>query len=234
MEQLTTRRLTSREHTVVFVAGAFCFFCVIGCRPNGHMPKIVQGSGERNPMLSIPAPIEIPKRAPVEAPSQNHQGNVLESWYPPQTSEKPWAGIVIHHSGTPNGNMDIFDRWHREGNQWDGVGYDFVIGNGTDSGDGQIEVTFRWHQQKTGAHCKTANNWANENTIGICLVGDFEQTSPSQQQMQSLARLVGFLQARYRIPLHRLYGHNSFPGARYTECPGSHFSFSDLHALLVR
>ncbi len=232
MEQLTTRFIT--KHTVVLLAGALCFLSMTGCRPNGHMPKIVQQSPEMDLMRSIPAPVEIPKRSQVNPPRQHRRENVPESWYPPAAVEKPWAGIVIHHSATPNGNMAIFDRWHRDGNQWDGVGYDFVIGNGTDSRDGAIEVTFRWREQKIGAHCKTANNWSNENTIGICLVGDFEQTAPSSAQMQSLAQLVGFLQQRYHIPLNRLYGHNSVPGARFTECPGSHFSFPDLHALLVR
>jgi len=32
---------------------------------------------------------------------------------------------------------------HKEKTHWAGIGYDFVIGNGTDSGDGEIEVTFR-------------------------------------------------------------------------------------------
>ena len=234
MEQLTKRLFTRREHLVVLLPGILCFWGLTGCRPNGHLPKIVHSPTEMDLMLSIPDPIEVPNRSPENAHSRQRHGNVPASWYPLRRLEKPWAGIVIHHSGTPNGNMEIFDRWHREGNQWDGVGYDFVIGNGTDSGNGQVEVTFRWREQKTGAHCKTHNNWANENTIGICLVGDFEQTRPSDHQMQSLARLVGFLQERYRIPLGHLYGHNCVPNARFTECPGSYFSFSDLHTLLVR
>jgi len=70
--------------------------------------------------------------------------------------------IVIHHSATENGNAAIFDRMHREHNHWDGVGYDFVIGNGTNSGDGEVEVTFRWQGQIAGAHCGgTIGNWAN-------------------------------------------------------------------------
>jgi hypothetical protein len=139
----------------------------------------------------------------------------------------------LHHSGTENGNATIFDKWHREGNHWEGVGYDFVIGNGTNSGDGEVEVTFRWSEQRTGAHCKTPDNWANESAVGICLVGNFEQSVPTARQMQSLIKLIGFLQTRYGISKSRIYGHNTTPGAQRTACPGKRFPMARLKAMLA-
>ena len=122
---------------------------------------------------------------------------------------------------------------HREENHWDGVGYDFVIGNGSNSGDGQIEVTFRWREQKTGAHCGgTPDNWANENGIGICLVGNFNYATPTPRQIQSLTRLVRFLQKRYGISTNRIYGHNDTPGARVTACPGACFPMTRFKHML--
>jgi len=151
-------------------------------------------------------------------------GSIPRWWLPPASTERNWTAIVIHHSGTRNGNAAIFDKWHREGNHWEGVGYDFVIGNGTNSGNGEVEVTYRWNRQVTGAHCGgTANNWANKEAIGICLVGNFNQTSPSPQQIQSLVKLIRFLQNRYNIPKNRIYGHNTTPGASITDCPGKNF-----------
>lgn len=148
-----------------------------------------------------------------------------QGWLPSSSVEKRWAAIVIHHSATKNGNAAIFDKWHREGNHWDGVGYDFVIGNGSNSGNGEVEITYRWQQQVTGAHVGgTPGNWANRDAIGICLVGDFNKTSPTNAQMQSLCRLVRFLQSRYRIPKSRIYGHKDTPGvSKVTECPGRNF-----------
>jgi hypothetical protein len=147
--------------------------------------------------------------------------NVPRDWLPPSDAEKKWTAIVIHHSATERGNAAIFDRTHREENRWDGVGYDFVIGNGSDSGDGQVEVTFRWQQQVAGAHCGgTPDNWANVDAIGICLVGNFNHSAATAKQMQSLSELVQFLQKRYRIPTSRIYGHSDTPGARVTDCPG--------------
>ena len=142
-------------------------------------------------------------------------------------------GIVIHHSGTKNGNAAIFDKWHREGNHWEGVGYDFVIGNGTDSSDGQIEVTYRWRSQKIGAHCGgTPGNWANKDTAGICLVGDFNKTVPTARQIRSLAKLLTFLQRRYRIAGGHIYGHKTTPGARATDCPGRKFPMAKVKSTL--
>jgi len=153
-------------------------------------------------------------------------------WLPPSHLEKKWSAIVIHHSATVEGNAAIFDKWHRQGNHWEGVGYDFVIGNGTDSADGQVEITFRWRQQITGAHCKTPNNWANEDAVGICLVGNFNNTLPTDSQMNSLLGLIRFLQKRYGIPKSRIYGHNSAPGARVTDCPGKKFPMARLKSML--
>ena len=158
---------------------------------------------------------------------------VPPNWLPPkQVKERNWNAIVVHHSGTSNGNAAIFDDWHRNGKHWEGVGYDFVIGNGSNSGDGQVEVTFRWREQRTGAHCKTPSNWANEQAVGICLVGNFNQTRPTTRQMQSLVKLIGFLQKRYRIPKSRIYGHRDTPGAGRTECPGRRFPMVSLKSML--
>jgi len=156
-----------------------------------------------------------------------------ESWYPPAQVEKKWTAIIIHHSATETGNAAIFDRMHREENHWDGVGYDFVIGNGTNSGDGEVEVTFRWQQQIAGAHCGgTPNNWANIDAVGICLVGNFDYSVPTSKQMQSLTELIQFLQQRYKIPMNRIYGHRSTPGAHVTDCPGNMFPMARLKKML--
>jgi hypothetical protein len=154
---------------------------------------------------------------------------VPPEWFPPSYRERKWTAVVLHHSATDKGNMAFFNKAHEgrcddNGNHWKGIGYDFVIGNGRMSGDGQVEVTFRWRQQITGAHCRTDHtNWANRSAIGICLVGDFDRTSPSRQQVISLIRLLRFLQARYNIPKSRIYGHGQTPGARPTACPGKKF-----------
>lgn len=149
-------------------------------------------------------------------------------WAPSGNLEKDWKAIVIHHSATDTGSVSSIDDYHRRNNGWDGVGYDFVIGNGSGSSNGQVETTFRWTGQKTGAHCKTgASNWANESAVGICLVGNFDRSRPNSKQMASLMKLVRFLSDRYGIPASRIYGHNTTPGhSTNTSCPGRYFPMS--------
>ncbi len=201
-----------------------CFFILGGCAYNDEqMPRIVYTP---HPEPEIVQP-KIPK--PIQTINAK---NIPRGWIPPSHLEKNWTAIVIHHSGTTNGNAAIFDKWHKQGNHWEGVGYNFVIGNGTDSADGQVEITFRWSEQTTGAHCKTPNNWANENAVGICLVGNFNDTVPTTRQMNSLLRLIRFLQNRYSIPQSRIYGHKNTPGARVTDCPGKNFPMSRLKSML--
>jgi hypothetical protein len=208
--------------TIIFI----CFLILSGCATEEPAePRIVYNP---NSELTLPQPtIVVP-----ELKQDIIDRSIPREWYPPSRLEKRWAAIVIHHSATDTGNSAIFDRKHREENHWEGIGYDFVIGNGTNSGDGQVEVTFRWREQLTGAHCKTPNNWANENGIGICLVGNFDYTSPTSRQMQSLLKLVRFLQNRYRIPISRIYGHGTTPGARVTDCPGRRFPMARLKSML--
>jgi N-acetyl-anhydromuramyl-L-alanine amidase AmpD len=191
-------------------------------------PQIVRSPASSEPVVVQPKK-RVVKGTPYDQPVDR---NIPSDWLPPPGEERRWKAIVLHHSGTNNGNAAIFDRWHREGNHWEGVGYDFVIGNGTDSGDGQVEVTFRWRQQRTGAHCKTPTNWANESAVGICLVGNFNHTAPTSRQMQSLLRLIRFLQKRYDISRRQVYGHNTTPGARATDCPGSKFPMARLKSML--
>jgi hypothetical protein len=203
-----------------------CAIILGGCAVNDEeMPEIVT--------TTVYEPRVIPPRIiPTKRTSVGSYGNIPRSWFPPSQLEKGWRAIIVHHSATDFGNAAIIDKWHRERNHWEGVGYDFVIGNGTDSGNGQIEVTFRWRKQIPGAHCKTPNNWANKDGIGICLVGNFDNTRPSSRQVQSLLKLIRFLQKRYGIPNSRIYGHGTTPGARVTDCPGRNLSVTRLRSMI--
>lgn len=129
---------------------------------------------------------------------------------------RAWSLIVLHHSASKLGGAARFDQWHRA-KGWDGVGYDFVIGNGTDTADGEIEPTARWRKQTDGAHVKGWNDLA----IGICLVGNFEETDPTPAQADALRTLVRYLRGRFAIPGERVVGHGQL-GA--TACPGKRFS----------
>jgi hypothetical protein len=172
------------------------------------------------PAPSFDGPNIVASAPPAPAPTAKPQANVAAPSGPaawkPRVAARHWKWIVIHHSATPAGSMAFFDKEHKA-KGWDGIGYHFVIGNGTDTADGQIEVTPRWPLQKWGAHAKTVDNRFNEHGIGICLVGNFDVERPSPKQMQSLSRLVAHLSQTYRISPQNVVGHRD---TKPTDCPG--------------
>ncbi len=137
-----------------------------------------------------------------------------------------WKYIIIHHTATDAGNSLIFNRAHLLRGFDRGIGYHFVIDNGTcGKGDGQIEVTPRWLKQQDGAHCKADD--MNRRAIGIALVGNFDKDKVSEKQMDALVELVNLLRKYYHIPLNRIMGHAQVPGAA-TDCPGKKFPWIDF------
>jgi N-acetylmuramoyl-L-alanine amidase len=149
----------------------------------------------------------------------------------PATKANAWQWIVIHHSATPTGGAAAFDKMHKA-KGWDELGYHFVVGNGTDTRDGQVEVGGRWPRQKWGAHAKTPDNRFNDYGIGICLVGNFDNQRPSDEQMKSLSRLVAHLMKTYHIPADRVVGHGDT--GKPTDCPGRLMNIAQVRQLSIR
>lgn len=223
---------------VAWVAWVAVGLLVAGCAgPQttvGGMPRarVRPALYDYRPMDLTPPARPVPS-APLMPAVPRVQGLVLpphEVAWEPAAAKRAWRYIVIHHSATRKGSAAVFDNWHRNGNHWDELGYHFVIGNGTGSGNGETEVGSRWPKQKHGAHCKVGQDKTyNETGIGICLVGDFERTRPTSAQMASVARLVDYLSARYQVDDARIIGHGHVDATR---CPGRYFPFDDLFSRL--
>lgn len=137
-----------------------------------------------------------------------------------------WRYVVVHHSGIEAGNAKSYGAAHRRRGMENGLAYNFVIGNGRDSGDGEIEIGPRWLKQIDGGHVRS--DFHNAHGIGICLVGNFEKRRPSARQMASLTALVDWLReeaplgVKPKVTVHRLVDRN------HTVCPGKYFPYTAL------
>jgi len=131
--------------------------------------------------------------------------------------------LVIHHSETGGGNVEFIRYCHTakppDGFGWNDVGYHFVIGNGKPNGgwkkseDGKIEIGRP--ESAIGAHAKGFNS----NSLGICLIGDFDKTNPTDNQLCSLVKLLVELCDAYGVdPLTQIKGHGELMP---TLCPGA-------------
>lgn len=143
---------------------------------------------------------------------------------------RKWKYIILHHSATQRGDSLAFNGAHLKRGFRGGVGYDFVIDNGTLSKqDGEIEATPRWLKQQDGRHCKASH--MNSKAIGVCLVGNFNEGKVSERQMASLVFLVDTLRHYYKIPVKKILGHGQVPGAD-TDCPGRKFPWQEFNSRL--
>lgn len=136
-----------------------------------------------------------------------------------------WRYIVIHHSATAQGSARSMDAYHRRRGMENGLAYHFVIGNGRGTGDGVIEVGNRWRRQIKGGHL--ASDRLNEVSIGICLVGNYNNTRPTKAQMQSLRAITHYLMLRSRNSSSAVKLHKQI-NTKPTECPGRQFPASQL------
>lgn len=149
--------------------------------------------------------------------------NDPEDLFTPPKADRPWKYVVLHHSAHATGGLDEIDHEHRKVLGWEGCGYHFVIGNGTGSPDGKIEVAQRWSNQKNGVHCSDGKtSEVNEYGVGICLVGDLDAAAPTPRQIESAKALIDYLGDRYQIPAERIGTHSALAVAP-TACPGKHF-----------
>jgi murein DD-endopeptidase MepM/ murein hydrolase activator NlpD len=141
----------------------------------------------------------------------------------PKYRASHWRYITLHHSATLEGNAECFDRNHRS-RRMGGLFYHFVIGNGTLSGDGEVEVGWRWRKQEE------ANRPAD---IQICLVGNFNKETVSSAQFDALVKLISVLREQYNVPMRNIRKHKDIEG-KITECPGANFPFQRLIAELKK
>ncbi len=143
-----------------------------------------------------------------------------------------WRYIVVHNSGTRQGSAKAFEHYHRfVRGMPNGMAYQFVIGNGTSTANGSIELGNRWHRQIQGGHVHS--DYLNNIALGICLVGDFNHGKPNTAQLEALEELTKYLRRRVGriqgqdavVRAHREINPPRWP----TDCPGTDFPYAWLH-----
>jgi hypothetical protein len=124
------------------------------------------------------------------------------------------TSIIVHHSALPDerGPLEI-QNLHMDNAGYADIGYHYIIDTSGTLYEGRP-------LQLRGAHTEGFNT----GTVGIVLLGNFENSSPSQEQLQTLNQLIIFLRNRFGIT--HLAGHRDF-NPEVTVCPGN-----NLEALL--
>lgn len=139
--------------------------------------------------------------------------------------------IIIHHSLTKDSqtvSWQAIRRYHIHTLGWRNIGYHYGIENV----NGEYEILKGRMDNWTGAHC----HGFNDNSIGICLVGNFDITEPSDQQMLTLRYLCQALLDIHGIKAENVLGHWETYRRRnlavQKSCPGNRFRMSMLRAAI--
>ncbi len=202
--------------------------------PGAQAQVVIEKSGVEEDQGFEPPPSPPPRRLgfwPWSRPVSYRYltSSVIEAIRRAPVKRRRWQFIVVHNSGTRQGNARVFDYYHRHVRRMqNGLAYHFVIGNGTSTGNGQIEVGDRWRRQINGGHVHS--DYLNNISLGICLVGDFNRDQPTRAQLDACEELIRYLRQRCggtgrgAIPVkpHREMNPPRWP----TDCPGDDFPYS--------
>ena len=123
--------------------------------------------------------------------------------------------IVIHHAAmaATTSRADIHDLHLSNG--WAGIGYHKVI-----LSDGTVEAGRP--ETVIGAHAYGANT----RSIGIVLVGNFEEQLPTPAQLSAAVRVTRELMGQYKIPPEKVLPHRE--ATKGTLCPGTLFPWDEF------
>jgi N-acetyl-anhydromuramyl-L-alanine amidase AmpD len=113
--------------------------------------------------------------------------------------------IIVHHSATNSGTPDSFADYHVQRKDWPGIGYHAVI-------DADANIYLTNNSTTISYNC----SGQNATSIGICLIGNFEKTEPTTEQINALIHIIKFYNELTEKTLS-IYGHCDF---RKTSCCG--------------
>jgi hypothetical protein len=191
----SSNRPTSRKRKVHPRRTGIVWSVFIGAMTLAGGALMLNDDWKAVPAWSLRGSVEIPNQAPIE-PGR-------------------WQAIVIHHSGSHMGSAEEITRQQQRDWGFPSMGYHFVIGNGNGEHNGSIIEGPRWMLQQSGAHVADRGagaqpdaGWFNENSIGICLIGNGERRAFTDAQMKALMTLVRSLQAKCGIPSSAVFMHS--------------------------
>jgi len=142
--------------------------------------------------------------------------------------------VIVHHSAGSNTTTDFTEEvrniyvQHTQINGWNDVGYNFLIGRDGVIYEGRDGQGLMDGDNVLGAHFCAQNS----GTMGICLMGNFNDVQPSAVSVASLDQLIGWKLKKEGLQpigmafhpgsakqLNLISGHRD--GVCATECPGN-------------
>lgn len=141
--------------------------------------------------------------------------------------------IVIHHSETRDGgtkDWDAIRRYHKDVKGWRDIGYHY----GIEQVGEELTIQYGRTPETVGAHCNEGG--MNTKSLGICVVGNFDNKPPTEAILEVLRVLVKSIQDEHNIPANRVLGHKeaqvAMGGVATKTCPGKMLDMDAFRASL--
>lgn len=134
----------------------------------------------------------------------------------PLSSLSRVSKLVQHHMAHETWDFDDVAHYHRTGNGWNGIGYNYWI-----AFDGTI---YEGRGLRQGAHVGGHNHY----TLGIGYQGHFDRQRMTDAQVRAGAQLNAWLVNKYKLNTTDIIGHNDLAS---TACPGSNFRMDELRQM---
>ena len=174
---------------------------------------------------------------------------------------RKWTGLVVHHSeskDTASKDADAIAKYHmsyridytpvteEEFNRrqaigdgkvfqkpWKAVAYNFLVER---VGSTVCLIPGRplsW----VGAHAGwESNEYYNENYIGLCVIGNFNNTPPDEEKLRFTIKVIQALMSYYGFSKYNVIGHREtyakFGVSPQKTCPGTAFDLDKLRSML--
>lgn len=136
--------------------------------------------------------------------------------------------IIIHHSQRELDFPLFIKARHKLLRHWDDIGYHYLIGNGNFfTIDGKL---YSGRQENlVGYHALGYN----DNSLGICLIGNYDKTAPTQKQLLTLTSFLREKMSQYDISVQNIFGHRELPNIKKS-CPGKFIDMDYIRSLVSK
>ncbi|MBR9860853.1 T9SS type A sorting domain-containing protein [bacterium] len=127
----------------------------------------------------------------------------------PGRTEVEVKHCIIHHSAGSNSVTDYTAAvraiyiLHTETNGWDDIGYNYVIAQNGDLYKGRDPLGAADQDNIQGAHFCSKNS----GTMGICLLGNYMETAPSEATISTLKQVLAWKLYKEGLDTYEAYPH---------------------------
>ena len=141
----------------------------------------------------------------------------------------PVEYLIIHHSATKDTKEEDsigIKKYHKEEKRWTDIGYHWMC----EFVDQRYEIIKGRPMTQTGAHCRAGR--MNKKSLGFCMVGNFENNKPPDEQLFLTKSVVRDFQRMFSVPRENVLGHREaermakVANNNLTDCPGKNLDMN--------